>query len=46
VRVLGVPDRLVPHGEPQDWMKRLGLTPAAIADRVRREIAALAGKPA
>lgn len=42
VRVLGVPDRLVPHGERSDWLERFGLSAAAIADFVlaeRREAA-------
>jgi 1-deoxy-D-xylulose-5-phosphate synthase len=46
VRVLGVPDRLVPHGDPQDWFQRFGLTPRAIAERARRELAALAPRQA
>jgi 1-deoxy-D-xylulose-5-phosphate synthase len=42
VRVLGVPDRLVPHGERSDWLERFGLSAGALADFVlaeRREAA-------
>jgi 1-deoxy-D-xylulose-5-phosphate synthase len=46
VRVLGVPDRLVPHGEAQDWLARFGLDARGIADRARRELVALAKHPA
>ncbi len=46
VRVLGVPDRLVPHGEASDWLERFGLHPAGLAERARREVAALASRPA
>jgi 1-deoxy-D-xylulose-5-phosphate synthase len=38
VRVLGVPDRLVPHGERSDWLERFGLTGEAVAGLVVREI--------
>lgn len=41
VRVLGVPDRLVPHGERDDWLARFGLGADAVADFVRREREAL-----
>jgi 1-deoxy-D-xylulose-5-phosphate synthase len=41
-RTIGVPDRLVPHGEAKDWVGRLGLDAAGIADRARREMRALA----
>jgi len=34
VRVLGVPDRLVPHGERADWLARFGLSAEAVADLV------------
>jgi 1-deoxy-D-xylulose-5-phosphate synthase len=46
VRVLGVPDQLVPHGDPQDWLQRFGLTARGIAERARRELRALAPRPA
>jgi 1-deoxy-D-xylulose-5-phosphate synthase len=46
VRVLGVPDQLVPHGDAQDWLQRFGLTPRAVAERARRELQALAPRPA
>jgi 1-deoxy-D-xylulose-5-phosphate synthase len=46
VRVLGVPDQLVPHGEPSDWLQRFGLTARGIAERARRELRALALRPA
>ncbi|MFO0933318.1 MAG: 1-deoxy-D-xylulose-5-phosphate synthase [Planctomycetota bacterium] len=36
VRVLGVPDRLVPHGERADWLARFGLSAEAVADFVLR----------
>ncbi len=45
VRVLGVPDRLVPHGEASDWMTRLGLDAPSVAARVRSELGALAPRP-
>ena len=35
--MLGVPDRLVPHGEASDWLARFGLDAASIAERLRRE---------
>jgi 1-deoxy-D-xylulose-5-phosphate synthase len=41
VRVLGVPDRLVPHGEAADWLARLGLDVAGVTAFVRRELEAL-----
>jgi 1-deoxy-D-xylulose-5-phosphate synthase len=41
VRVVGVPDRLVPHGETKDWLQRLGLDAAGLAERARREHEAL-----
>jgi 1-deoxy-D-xylulose-5-phosphate synthase len=31
VRVLGVPDRLVPHGERDVWLARFGLSPEGLA---------------
>lgn len=37
VRVLGVPDRLVPHGERADWLARFGLTPEGLAGYAVRE---------
>lgn len=45
VRLVGVPDRLIPHGEPQEWLQRLGLTPAGIAAGVLQERAELAARP-
>ncbi len=45
VRLVGVPDRLVPHGEASDWLERLGLSPRSLAARVRSELAALAAAP-
>lgn len=41
VRLVGVPDRLVPHGEPQDWLSRLGLDAKGIARRAAEAHAAL-----
>src|SRR5206468_6985070 len=35
VRVVGVPDRLVPHGETKDWVRRLGLDAASPAERAK-----------
>ena len=37
VRVLGVPDRLVPHGERADWLARFGLSAEAVAGYAVRE---------
>jgi 1-deoxy-D-xylulose-5-phosphate synthase len=37
VRVLGVPDRLVPHGERADWLARFGLSGEALAGYAVRE---------
>src|SRR5205814_842472 len=37
VRVRGVPDRLVPHGERADWLLRFGLTPEALCGYALRE---------
>jgi len=37
VRVLGIPDRLVPHGERVDWLARFGLSPEALAGYAVRE---------
>ena len=37
VRVLGVPDRLVPHGERSDWLARFGLSAEAVAGFAVRE---------
>jgi hypothetical protein len=42
VRVLGVPDRLIPHGDAADWLARLHLDAAGIAARAREEVAARA----
>jgi 1-deoxy-D-xylulose-5-phosphate synthase len=42
VRVVAVPDRLVLHGESRDWIERLGLDAASIAERARSELRALA----
>jgi 1-deoxy-D-xylulose-5-phosphate synthase len=41
VRVLGVPDQLVPHGEASDWLVRFGLDAASIAQRLEAEHVAL-----
>jgi 1-deoxy-D-xylulose-5-phosphate synthase len=41
VRVLGVPDRLVPHGERADWLARLGLSAEAVAEYALHECEAL-----
>lgn len=38
VRVLGVPDSLVPHGEASDWLARLGLDVKGLVERARREV--------
>lgn len=46
VRVLGVPERLVPHGEAEEWHQRFGLDAAGLAERARREWAALAERRA
>jgi 1-deoxy-D-xylulose-5-phosphate synthase len=40
VRVVGVPDRLVPHGESADWLARLGLDAPGLAERARKELGA------
>jgi 1-deoxy-D-xylulose-5-phosphate synthase len=37
VRVLGVPDRLVPHGERSDWLARFGLSAEALCGYALRE---------
>jgi 1-deoxy-D-xylulose-5-phosphate synthase len=37
VRVRGVPDRLVPHGERTDWLARFGLSPEALCGYALRE---------
>ncbi len=37
VRVLGVPDRLVPHGERSDWLARFGLCAEALCGYAVRE---------
>lgn len=37
VRVLGVPDRLVPHGERADWLARFGLTGQSLCGYAVRE---------
>jgi 1-deoxy-D-xylulose-5-phosphate synthase len=37
VRVLGVPDRLVSHGERADWLGRFGLSAEAVAGFAVRE---------
>jgi len=37
VRILGVPDRLVPHGERADWLARFGLSAEAVAGFAIRE---------
>jgi 1-deoxy-D-xylulose-5-phosphate synthase len=37
VRVWGVPDQLVPHGEASDWLARFGLDAASLAARVHQE---------
>jgi len=41
VRVLGVPDRFVPHGEAKDWLARLHLDVQGVVERAERELAAL-----
>ncbi len=41
VRVLGVPDRFIPHGEARDWLARLHLDAQGIAVRAEREWKAL-----
>jgi 1-deoxy-D-xylulose-5-phosphate synthase len=41
VRVLGVPDRLVAHGEAEDWHARFGLDAAGLRARALRETEAL-----
>ena len=41
VRVLGIPDRLVPHGERSDWLARLGLSAEAVAEYALHECDAL-----
>jgi 1-deoxy-D-xylulose-5-phosphate synthase len=41
VRVWGVPDRLVPHGEASDWLQRFGLDAKGLAERARREVESL-----
>jgi 1-deoxy-D-xylulose-5-phosphate synthase len=46
VRAIGVPDRLVPHGESKDWIRRLGLDAAGLAERARAELRALATREA
>ncbi|MGE0190770.1 MAG: 1-deoxy-D-xylulose-5-phosphate synthase [Planctomycetota bacterium] len=45
VRVLGVPDQLVWHGEAADWRERFGLDARGLAARARRELTALATRP-
>ncbi len=45
VRVLGVPDQLVWHGEAADWRERFGLDARGLAARARRELAALRRAP-
>jgi 1-deoxy-D-xylulose-5-phosphate synthase len=37
VRVLGVPDRLVPHGSSEDWIRRFRLDAEGIAARAQLE---------
>ncbi len=37
VRVLGVPDRLVPHGDRDAWLARFGLSPEGVAGYAVRE---------
>ena len=37
LRVLGIPDRLVPHGERADWLARFGLSAEALAGYAVRE---------
>ncbi len=37
VRILGVPDRLVPHGERTDWLQRFGLSAEGLAGYALRE---------
>jgi 1-deoxy-D-xylulose-5-phosphate synthase len=44
VRLVGVPDRLVPHGETRDWVQRLGLDAASLAERARQELRALSSR--
>jgi 1-deoxy-D-xylulose-5-phosphate synthase len=41
VRLLGVPDQLVFHGDASDWRERFGLDARGLASRARRELAAL-----
>lgn len=41
VRVLGVPDRFVPHGDAGDWLSRFHLDAVGIAARAERELAAI-----
>jgi len=41
VRVYGVPDRLVWHGDAKDWLKRFRLDAEGLTDRVVRELQAL-----
>jgi len=45
VEVLGVPDRYLPHGKPDEILRDLGLDATGIADRVRTVLAALPGRP-
>jgi len=41
VRLVGVPDRFIPHGESSDWLARLQLDAKGIASRAARELRAL-----
>lgn len=41
VRILGVPDQLVWHGDAEDWLRRFELDAQGIAERVLRELSAL-----
>jgi len=41
VRLVGVPDRFIPHGESQDWLARLQLDAKGITARAVRELDAL-----
>ncbi len=43
---MGVPDEIVPHGEPKDLLASYGLNPDGIAARVNVELEALSGKNA
>ena len=38
VRLLGVPDRFIPHGEASDWLARLHLDAKGVAARAAREL--------